>query len=127
MQDSDIAIGWVNGNGTPVLSVCLCVCLGVCARVCIIISAVPLQCVLFPQDHYALKKSRPPIDSDPSVGGRDGDWVLHNGRFDGTWTILEFGRKLETGDIKGDIDIEEVHILLKLCKLLVCVPIVALV
>ena len=54
-------------------------------------------------------QSRPPIDSDPRVGGTDGDWLLHEGRFDGTWTVLEFARKLQTGDAQGDIDIVEVQ------------------
>ena len=60
------------------------------------------------QDHYAVAQSRPPLDSDVSVGGRDGDWVLVSGNYDGTWTILQFTRKLQTGDANGDRDIIEV-------------------
>ena len=43
-----------------------------------------------------------------SVGGRDGDWMLVSGSYDGTWTILQFTRKLQTGDANGDRDIIEV-------------------
>jgi hypothetical protein len=71
MKDSDMAIGWVNSGGMAVLN-----------------------------DHYAVERSRPPIDS--TVGGRDGDWRLRDGRFDGTWTILEFDRNLDTGDAQRD-------------------------
>ena len=42
------------------------------------------------------------------MGGRDGDWMLVSGNYDGTWTILQFTRKLQTGDTNGDRDIIEV-------------------
>ena len=42
------------------------------------------------------------------MGGRDGDWMLVSGNYDGMWTILQFTRKLQTGDANGDRDVIEV-------------------